>query len=377
MPRPHLKSALFDSLVRAGNRVVLSDQFGTSLTGVGLMALSRNLQASIGISTVGVEVSHDCSTIARILACIRLGVAYVPFESTAPDFATSHLVMHYDPVEREPVGNIAYVLPTSGSTGAPKHVVQGYIGACYHAVCYAASIGLNSTDKLALLASLTTDASLMDMFGGLISGAHVCMFNPRRKAWRGLQAWIFEQGITVLHMTPTLLRMAFASPNRSLLQSVRCVVLGGEPAMREDWDLFKQAFRDDALLVNGYGPSECTTALQWRANEADLVEPYDSLPMGIPIGDTQIIIEPDGELYLSSPGLFWGYRDDALMNQRAFWSRNCERWYATGDLVQKLPVGDHSALFFVGRKDGRRKVRGMFARGDDLGTSMKAPVPCE
>jgi non-ribosomal peptide synthetase component F len=378
MPRPHLKDTIFEQLARTGDRLALSDQFGSSLTGTGLRALAHTYQAPIGVSSISVHAEHTCSTVARILACIRLGVAFVPFESTAPDFASPHLVMHCDDfLEREPVGNVAYVLPTSGSTGSPKHVVQGYVGACYHAVQYAASIMLNRNDKLALLASLTTDASLMDMFGGLIAGAQVCMFNPRKKAWKGLQDWVGDQGITVLHMTPTLLRMAFSSPNRNLLRTVRCVVLGGEPAMREDWDIFKQAFRDNAVLVNGYGPSECTTAMQWVANEADLVEPYDSLPMGVPIGETQIRVANDGELLLASPGLFWGYRGDELLNQLSFLLSQFQRWYYTGDLVEKLPVGDRSALFFVGRKDGRRKVRGMFARGEDLGTSMKSALPCE
>jgi non-ribosomal peptide synthetase component F len=367
VPGTHLADLLHAALDVSYSDVRLEDEHGARFSARQLLELAAMLSAPLGISSIAVDAEHECSTVARIVACVLRGIAYVPVApGETVSVAERRLLMGKTEAFNRRSGNIAYLMKTSGSTGEPKFVVQGYLESGYHAKAYAESIGLNGDDRIALLAALTTDASLMDMFGGIISGATVCMFDPRRHNWKKLSSWVQNQAITVLHMTPTLLRLAFELESRDNTRSIRCVVLGGEPATSRDLEIFRRAFQPGTILVNGYGPSECTTALQWRAShESSSIG--GSLPLGTPIGATRCRIDA-GELQLSGPGVFWGYHGRDDLNDRCFVKdESGTRWYRTGDLVEYV----NGELLFRSRLDGRKKFKGTFSSDASLGESMK------
>lgn len=370
MSSTHLAHLLETALFINRDRV-LQDEYGARFSGERLLDLAMGYHPPLGVSTIAIDAEHEAATVAKILSCVLRGVAYVPVmpgEALPVASATNRLALGAGRKFDRVVGNIAYLLRTSGSTGEPKFVVQGYEEAGFHANAYADSLGLNSEDKIALLASLTTDASLMDMFGGLIRGAMVCMFDPRRKKWQGLARWVAEQRITVLHMTPTLLRLAFGGERtRGLdLSSVRCVVLGGEPATLDDFETFLQAFPRRCDFINGYGPSECTTALQCRGNVRALAN-SGRLPLGHPLPGCKVRVAENGELWLASPGLFWGYHGRDDLTDACFVKDGPITWYRTGDLVDVV----EELLYYRERLDGRKKVNGLFVPGE-LGRTMKA-----
>src|SRR5690606_3305700 len=94
---------------------------------------------------------------------------------------------------------------------------------------------------------------------------------------------IERHGITVLHSTPTVFRhLTSQLTGAENLSAVRLVVLGGEAATRHDLELFRRHFGPHARLINGYGPTECTLALQHVFDHTG--EPPRTTAGGLPIG---------------------------------------------------------------------------------------------
>ena len=73
--------------------------------------------------------------------------------------------------------------------------------------------------------------------------------------WKHAMCYDVLRGVTVLHATPTVFRYLLAEGEYDLSR-VRAVVLGGEEATARDFALFKSAFSEPAVFINGLGPSE-------------------------------------------------------------------------------------------------------------------------
>ncbi|MDB5553453.1 MAG: non-ribosomal peptide synthetase, partial [Rhizobium sp.] len=265
---------------------------------------------------------------------------------------------------------LAYVLCTSGTTGIPKGVAQSQRNLLHHATTYFESLGLRPDDRVSLLTTIDFDAAIMDIFGALLSGASLHVWPLRRCGFDGLAEWIEAESITVLHCTPSVFRALVAAfPDlRKHTNSVRFVVLGGEAARRSDLLDFRKAFAEGCVLVNGYGPTESTTATQAFFDRAR-TQNQAILPIGRPVGKTEVALTGiDGnafslvsEIVIRSPYISPGYvssqEDLEQLSNRA--RNNIEysvREYKTGDLVRVLPDGE---LLYVGRRDEQIKIAGI------------------
>src|SRR5713101_6278412 len=123
-------------------------------------------------------------------------------------------------------------------------------------------------------------------------------------------------------------------------------------------------------LINGYGPHESTTFTCCYSIPRQLSENVLSIPIGRPIGNTQVYIldrylNPvpsgvPGELHIGGAGVARGYLNRPELTQEKFivdpFSNEVgARLYKTGDLVRYLPDGN---IEFVGRSDQQVKIRG-------------------
>lgn len=298
---------------------------------------------------------------------------------------------HTDPSQ------IAYVLYTSGSTGRPKGVVQSQRNLLFHAQTYARSLALTPGDRLALLTSLAVDAGIMDIFGALLTGASLAVWNVARHGVDRLAAWVTGEAITVVHATPTLFRYWLgALVPAARLPSVRRVVLGGEPARYEDLAVFRRVFGDHAVLINGLGPTESTLALQASFAAQDPAPTDDGrLPVGRPVTDTEVILlgpdgqpaDHEGELAIRSDHLALGYWADPDATRAVFrpapvddnrntrdarhpqHTRDTRRTWRSGDRLRRLPDGSYT---WLGRTDARHKLRGVAIDLDELEAQLRA-----
>lgn len=370
--------------------------------------IAGRLSAIAGPGTrVALLVGHDAGMVAALLGVLRSGAAYVPLDPAHPPerlgaivgssrpvalladkarLALAHAiaardapnarVMCVDDIIRSadspeavrdtPADAMAYLLYTSGSTGSPKGVVQSHRNVLRHIRAYANSVRVTPDDRLTLLASYGFDAAVMDIFGTLLTGACLLPVDLRAQDAPALAGALSQA--TILHATPTVYRHILREAADVDLSQVRAVVLGGEPATRGDVELHRQRFSSRSVLVNGLGPTESTTALQFVVDGTREIR-GPLVPVGVALPDTTVtLVNSDrrevgtlaiGEIAITSEQVALGYWDDEIATAAAFpgdAASRGPRTYLTGDLARRDRQG---CIEYLGRRDAQVKIRGV------------------
>ena len=264
---------------------------------------------------------------------------------------------------------VAYILYTSGSTGAPKGVFQDHRGVLHNAAEWVNTGRIGPNDRMALFYSPASIAGLGKIHVSLLAGASVEVMSPARLGAQALARKVRSSGSTLINCSPTLFRhIAEALDPGQRLDAVRLVALGGE---RVDWgvvDLFKGCCRSNARMIVHMGATEVWILhSQWFVDER-LRQDSPQLPVGRslpgrkvtlmdeagqPVGDGEV-----GEVVVASNGLALGYWREPELTAQAF-GRDPEdpslRTYRTGDLAIQRADG---LRVFAGRKDEQIKLHG-------------------
>jgi len=360
---------------------------------------------------VALLCGHDITVVCAVLAVLKAGAAYVPLDPQQPDIRLATILADVGPAliladadhlgvaERLAKGRpvqpvlddgsaqpplesedapdaLAYILYTSGSTGAPKGIMQTNRNMLTHVLRFAHRLGLTAEDRVPMVARCTFDASLLDMFGALLTGASLHVIDPYLPPPADLLEELVRRQVTVLHCTPTLLRLFFAQlDSRPAAPDLRAVVLGGEEMTGADVAGVASHFAG-AELINGFGPSECTVALHHRVESADTERA--SVPIGYPVEGIDVcLVDADGrpaalfgEVVLAGEGVALGYWDQPELTARAFGTRaDGVRFYRTGDLARRRPDGK---LVFCGRRDQQIKIRGYRVEPAEAEVTLRA-----
>ncbi|WP_420127866.1 amino acid adenylation domain-containing protein [Longimicrobium sp.] len=312
-----------------------------------------------------VLADHACHAAAlRLARSLRTPAAVLQVEDLEHGAGAEAAVLPHVPPEQ-----IAYLLYTSGSTGEPKGVAQSHHNVLAHIRAYTGALRIGPEDRLTLLASYATDAAVMDLFGALLNGAALHLFDVRRRGVEPLAEWLRARRITLYHSTPTLFRALLpgGGPPGDRFSSVRLVVLGGEAVIRPDWERFREHFTPGCVLVNGLGPTESTLALQCFLDHS--TEPRGhAVPAGHAVEGVKVLLLDDcgepaelyarGEIVVRCPHVALGYWGRPGLTAAAFVPDpgGCgARMYRTGDLGRRLPDG---SVEFLGRRDHQVKIRG-------------------
>ena len=251
--------------------------------------------------------------------------------------------------ERKPCGNYpAYILYTSGSTGKPKGVVQTHDSVLYFIRHWTQRFSITGFDHITLLASLTHDGAIPDIYGALLSGATLYPFDVKKSAdFNELKEWLVREKITVWHSVPTLYRYFTRHLNETdRFPDLRLLVLGGEEVTEYDILVFNRFF-PGARLANIYGQTESTVNSIWLISGGDQ---FNHINIGKPIGETQIFLVDDsgvileemgvGEIVVASDHVALGYWKDKELSRKVFtMDSDLGRLYWTGDLGRLNPDG--------------------------------------
>jgi amino acid adenylation domain-containing protein len=267
---------------------------------------------------------------------------------------------------------LAYVVYTSGSTGAPKGVLTPQRGVLNYLDFIADTYGLRASDVVLQLAPLSFDAAVRDLLGPLLRGATVVLLAPEQaRDPREMVLAIRRHGVNrLLSVVPTLLRALVAAVEKEEEgdNSLQSILTSGERLLGEDCRRARSAF-GAIEIFNQYGPTECTMTSSWRAVPPETS--WDAVPLGWPAWNVRFHLlderpEPvsegwPGELYIAGAGLAWGYAGQPDLTAARFVpevraASPGSRMYRTGDRVRRLPDGD---LEFLGRLDDQVKVRGV------------------
>jgi amino acid adenylation domain-containing protein len=346
---------------------------------------------------VGVCVARSPSLIVALLAILKAGAAYVPVAPTTPaprvaelfsgvaviitDRSSETLVAAVDapkiPVDDPrlvnlPTGNLtaacpddhlAYVMFTSGSTGAPRGVCVPHraVVRLVRATDYAR---LAPDEVFLQLAPVDFDASTFEIWGALLNGAALVLAPARRLSVAEIGALIVRYRVTTLWLTSGLFEL-FIEVGLDQLRSVRQLLTGGDIMSVPHAERFLR-HSPGCRLINCYGPTENTTFT--ATHVVDKIEAGCAIPIGRPIAHGQVYVldgrlQPVpigvvGEGYVSGRGLARGYlNDEQATHDRFIGSPFAEGsvLYKTGDRLRRRADG---MLEFIGRTDDQVKIRG-------------------
>lgn len=351
---------------------------------------------------VALRLERGPEWLISVLAVLRLGAAYIPFDRSNPEERVRSGLARvgaravidqargiYAPVKLEPgvaateaLGSASqaaanasegrapiYAILTSGSSGAPRMAAVARSGFDNLVAWYAASLQLRASDRVLVATSVGFDLTQKNVFAALACRAELIFDPAPRPDPAGLCDLIESQAVTVFNCTPSLAYQLVAyAAVRSLhkLRSLRVLVLGGEPIDLARLRAWTEHPSCRARILNSYGPSECSDVV--AAGYVDLTS-QGAVPIGLPIPNTRCrVVELGshsarraacgvaGELWIGGAALGLGYLGDAAATSERFVSdADGDIWYRSGDLVRRRPDGQ---LEFLGRLDAQLKLRG-------------------
>ncbi len=395
--------AVFAERVRERPDAVALDLEGARLTYAELDARSDRIARTLvarGVepgARVGVLLRRSLDTYAALLGVLKAGAAYVALEpdwpvarvtllaadaglgvvvteerlrSRLPDGCEAVVLGDATPDENAELpgaldpASAAYIAYTSGSTGDPKGVEVPH-RAVVRLVRGQDYVRFAPEETLLAAAPLAFDASTFEVWGALLNGARLAVFPPEPLTADAVDEVVRRQRVTTLWL-PAGLFNRFVDLELDTLRAVDQLIAGGDVLSVDHVRRALELMRPDAVLVNGYGPTEATTfTCTHRLTGQDSID--GPVPIGLPLANTHVVVMDDagrsvppgvaGELWIGGDGVATGYVGDRALSSDRFVPDpgSGERLYRSGDLAR---VGAGGAIEFLGRRDRQLKVRG-------------------
>jgi len=265
------------------------------------------------------------------------------------------------PVTLRPA-DLAYVIPTSGSTGEPKLVMIEHGGVRNLIRAQAGHLDdLGPGSRVLQFAHPSFDSAVFEVLLALARGGRLELIEASQTSGEPLAAVLVERRVTHAVLPAAALRTL----EPGLFRDLKVVLSVGDvclPRTARQWSAHHR-------FINGYGPTEATVAATLHActggdDEADIV------PIGRPITGCQLRILDDqfrsvppgqvGEICLGGAGVGRGYLGQPDATAQRFVTDPFSvvpgaRLYRTGDLGRLRADG---AVEFLGRQDAQVKIRG-------------------
>ena len=359
-----------------------------------------------GNEPIALLLETGVTTIIAILGVLKAGKAYVPLEANYPPARLSFMLTDSqaptiitersafpilrvaDPLQRSVLDinemgagfddadldvavaphDVAYIMYTSGSTGEPKGVIQNHRNILHKVLTHTHDYRICAEDRLSLFYSCSFSASVRCIFGALLNGAGLVIYDVKRQGLTQVAKRIVEDGVTLYFSVPTLFReLAVALAGLKKPCSVRLIYLASETVGKQELDLYKSCFPDSCILVHSLSTGETGTVRQhFICKTTEIVG--DLVPVGYQVRDHEVLLLDDqrepvgwnrvGEIAVRSRFLSPGYWRRPDLTESKFLADPNDpeaRIYLSGDLGLMRPVG---CLEYHGRKDFQVKVRG-------------------
>lgn len=325
------------------------------------------IQFILNDSNTTLMLSSDAAGKKIVTCCESQKIPIVYLDNfTAADASKGNKLSCW--VNRNP-NDLAYIMYTSGTTGKPKGVMIPHRG-INRLVKATNFIEISPTDRILQAASISFDASTLEIWGALLNGATLVAI-PQSVL---LNASLFgrfleEKDISILWLTSALYN-EYAAINPAMFKNLSYLLVGGDVLNAERiMNVLYCKEGTPGLMINGYGPTENTTFTTTYAIKAQK-KPYQSIPIGKPVANTTAYILDEhlqptavgvpGELYTGGDGVGLGYWNRPELSSSRFIPNLYDKeknslLYKTGDMVRWLPDGN---IDYLSRQDNQIKIRG-------------------
>lgn len=376
---------------------------------------------------VGILLDKSIETVIAIYGIMKAGAAYVPLDPRSPstrllniiqDCELRAIISHYNkskilenivhqqdildfifgisleadtgintykwqdiasfPVDNVPQcrvidQDLAYIMYTSGSTGAPKGIMHTHYSGLSYAKMSAVTYDIRHQDRLSNHSPLHFDMSTFDYLTSMLCGATTVIIPESYAIFPvNLAQLIEEERLTIWYSVPFALIQLLLRGNieERDFSSLRWIMYGGEPFALSHLRALMEHL-PTTRISNVYGPAEVNQCTYYHVPPTtQWTDDLSSIPIGTIWDNAEglILNEQDevvrksevGELVVRTPTMMKGYWNRPEMNQSAFYRQQIFKdyeavYYRTGDLVSEREDGE---LEFLGRKDHQVKVRG-------------------
>jgi amino acid adenylation domain-containing protein len=392
-----LARMLIDEGCRQGDRVCLF----TEKSPAAIVAMHAVLKA--GAAYVPIDLASPVARIAKIVdaaeprfvftslnaaplideliarGLLRAPVGFLETGNVATDQRSPRFHPgHWSSVSAEPLAcnsspdQLAHLLFTSGSTGAPKGVAitHGSVVAFVEwAVTY---FGYRTGERHSGHPPLHFDLSTFDVYGTFAAGGELHLvppslgIDPRR-----LAAFIRENQLTQWFSVPSVLTYLakFDVIEQDDFPSLERLLWCGEVLPTPILAHWMRRL-PHVEFTNLYGPTEATIASSYFTVSDRPADESASIPIGVACAGEELLVLDSaraplppgviGEIFIAGAGLSPGYWRDRAKTAAAFVAdprpgRAGQRIYRTGDLGR---IRNDGLIEFLGRADSQIKSRG-------------------
>jgi D-alanine--poly(phosphoribitol) ligase subunit 1 len=339
---------------------------------------------------VVIRQTKDYRYLLTMLACMEIGVPYVPLKHDYPtdrieqirqdtNFSLEIDDEKFAELLRSPAAPAralpeltgeepVYIIFTSGSTGRPKGVViqrralENFfyaLGEQYPTV--------TAADRLLQMTEFSFDLSVVDVGMFIVKNVAVYFSNFENNIFRlGFEVETYR--ISFLNTVPNNLNMFLSDlvADRMDYRCLKHLSLCGARFSYGLWEKCRRYFSRDVDVYNLYGPTEAT--VYSHGKKLSFQDPLDCVDGVVSIGhclpNVRSLILVDGkvagpnvrgELYIGGVQLLKEYVNDPAQTAAALVQVDGETFYKTGDLGFRTESDEY---FIVGRADDTIKYRG-------------------
>ncbi|MFE0751219.1 alpha/beta fold hydrolase [Gordonia sp. NPDC058843] len=272
------------------------------------------------------------------------------------------------PLPSDAAFEVANIQFTSGSTGAPKGVLQpGAMWLC-DSMFMRERFGLDHRLRVALCMPISFGGGLNALLGSLLSGCDVLVADPRQGTPTDMLDMIAADEIHTVFLTPSLLRTLVRASSSGTVHpawsTLQRIITTGEPLTGESATA-TLVLAPQATVTNWAGSSETYAIghLDVRAGDPARSGP---LPAGTPALHKAVTIDPSGRVSISSRYIALGYLDPA---------GDAGRFSVTDDGVRTFHSGDKGRfdgddLILLGRADDAVKIRGYLVEPAEVSAAL-------
>jgi amino acid adenylation domain-containing protein len=273
------------------------------------------------------------------------------------------------------LNDLAYIIYTSGSTGQPKGVQITHASLLNLVSWHCSEFSITPEDRATQIAGIGFDAAVWELWPHLAAGASIHIPDELTRTEPELMRdWLLAKGITVCFL-PTLMAervMTLMWPEDA---SLRFLLTGADTLKHHP------SAKLPFLLVNNYGPTECTV-VSTSGIVPPVENPAQKPAIGKPIFNARVYILDEalqkvpegsaGQLFIGGEGVARGYVNRPLLTATRFMpdpfsEEPGARMYATGDRGMFLEDGQ---IAFLGRLDDQIKIRGYRIEPEEIVSTL-------